>query len=73
MILAPVLWINRRMILSIRRSWGFSKRMVKRDVTPQAKFVLIPISDATRGHGTHTVAAMRKNYLAEFMRETEAK
>jgi homoserine O-acetyltransferase len=38
---------------------------------PRAKFILIPISDATRGHGTHTVAAIWKDYLAEFMRQTE--
>jgi len=38
---------------------------------PRAKFILIPISDATRGHGTHTVAAIWKDYLADFMRQTE--
>jgi homoserine O-acetyltransferase len=40
---------------------------------PHAQFILLPISDATRGHGTHTVAAVWKDYLAEFMRETEPK
>jgi homoserine O-acetyltransferase/O-succinyltransferase len=43
--------------------------MVKR--IPNGKFILIPISDQTRGHGTHTVAAVWKDYLAEFMRSTE--
>jgi homoserine O-acetyltransferase len=45
--------------------------MVKR--IPHAKFILIPISDQTRGHGTHTVAAVWKDYLAEFMQRTEPK
>jgi homoserine O-acetyltransferase/O-succinyltransferase len=31
------------------------------------RYVLLPLSDETRGHGTHTVAAVWKNYLAEFM------
>ncbi len=45
--------------------------MVKR--IPHARFILLPISDETRGHGTHTAAAVWKNYLAEFMQETEPK
>jgi len=40
---------------------------------PHAKFVLIPVSNATRGHGTHTQAAVWKDYLVEFLRETEKK
>jgi homoserine O-acetyltransferase/O-succinyltransferase len=31
------------------------------------KYVLIPISDQTRGHGTHSLPAVWKNYLAEFL------
>jgi homoserine O-acetyltransferase/O-succinyltransferase len=31
------------------------------------KFVLLPTTDQTRGHGTHTVAAVWKGYLAAFM------
>ena len=34
------------------------------------KFVLIPISDATHGHGTHTYAAVWKDYLAALLKET---
>jgi len=35
--------------------------------------VLIPISDATRGHGTHTEAAVWKSYLVELMQESQKK
>ena len=45
--------------------------MVKR--IPHGRFILLPISDETRGHGTHTVAEVWKDYLAEFLRETEPK
>jgi homoserine O-acetyltransferase len=38
---------------------------------PNAHFILIPISDTTRGHGTHTVAAVWKDYLIEFLHATE--
>jgi homoserine O-acetyltransferase len=31
------------------------------------KFVLLPTTDQTRGHGTHTIAAVWKSYLAAFM------
>jgi homoserine O-acetyltransferase len=40
---------------------------------PHAKFILIPISDATRGHGTHTAAAVWKQYLIDFLAQTEKK
>jgi len=32
-----------------------------------ARFVLLPVGDATRGHGTHTWAAVWKQYLAELL------
>jgi len=35
-----------------------------------ARFVLIPISDETRGHGTHTRAALWKQYLAELLEKS---
>lgn len=38
---------------------------------PKGKFVLLPITDATRGHGTHTLAAIWSQYLAELLREPE--
>jgi homoserine O-acetyltransferase len=38
---------------------------------PNAKFILIPISDSTRGHGTHTQAAVWKDDLTEFLARTQ--
>ncbi|MBV9744150.1 MAG: hypothetical protein JO099_10325, partial [Acidobacteriia bacterium] len=35
------------------------------------RYILIPTSDETRGHGTHSQAAVWKQYLVELMRGTE--
>jgi homoserine O-acetyltransferase len=32
------------------------------------RYVLLPISDQTRGHSTHTLPAVWGSYLAEFLR-----
>ena len=44
---------------------GIAEREIRR--VKGAKFVVIPISDATHGHGTHTWAAVWKEYLAELL------
>jgi homoserine O-acetyltransferase len=67
----PVLWINSADDYINPPELGIAEREVKR--MPNARFIMIPISDATRGHGTHTVAAVWKDYLADFMRSTETK
>ena len=68
-ITAPVLWINSADDFINPPELGIAETMVKR--IPHGRFILLPISDATRGHGTHTVAAVWKDDLAEFMRQTE--
>jgi homoserine O-acetyltransferase len=70
-ITAPVLWINSADDFINPPELGIAEKMAKR--MPNARFILLPISDATRGHGTHTVAAVWKDYLAEFMRATDTK
>ena len=37
----------------------------------KGRAIIFPLSDRTAGHGTHTPAAMWKNYLVELLRETE--
>lgn len=70
-ITAPVLWINSADDFINPPELGIAEKLVTR--MPHARFILIPISDATRGHGTHTQAAVWKNYLIEFLAETEKK
>jgi len=70
-ITAPVLWINSADDFINPSELGVGEKLAGR--MPHAKYILIPISDATRGHGTHTQAAVWKDYLIEFLRETERK
>jgi homoserine O-acetyltransferase len=44
---------------------GLAEREVKR--VKRARFVLIPASERTRGHGTHTWAALWKEHLVELL------
>jgi len=67
-ITAPVLWINSADDFINPPELGIAEKLVTR--MPNAKFILIPISDATRGHGTHTNAAVWKQYLIDFLAET---
>ena len=39
----------------------------------KGKYILLPISSETRGHGTHSLPKIWGNYLREFMKETERK
>jgi homoserine O-acetyltransferase len=48
---------------------GILEREVRR--VPKGRFVLIPINDATRGHGTHSIAEVWKEYLAELLQISE--
>jgi homoserine O-acetyltransferase/O-succinyltransferase len=68
---APVLWINSADDFINPPELGIAQKMVTR--IPHGKFILIPISDQTRGHGTHTAAAVWRNYLADLMKQSEPK
>src|SRR2546428_11139070 len=48
---------------------GIMEREIRR--VKRGCYVLIPISDKTRGHGTHTLAALWKDELAALLREWE--
>lgn len=72
-IVAPALWINSAddFINPPELAPLINARVLPR--MPKTKYVLLPITDATRGHGTHTVAAVWKDELVRFMAETEKK
>jgi homoserine O-acetyltransferase len=63
---APVLAINSADDLVNPPELGFMERLIKR--VPRGRYVLLPITDETRGHGTHSLPAIWKPYLAEFLR-----
>lgn len=48
---------------------GLSDRLIKR--VKRGRFILIPISDQTRGHGTHSMPSIWSNYLAELLHESQ--
>jgi len=50
---------------------GIAEREVKK--IQNAKFVLIPASENTHGHGTHTWAELWKQYLAELLEKSAHK
>ena len=68
-ITAPVMWINSADDFINPPELGIAERMATR--LKHGRFVLIPISDQTRGHGTHTLAAVWQGYLAELLKESE--
>ena len=45
---------------------GIVERLMPR--VKHGRFVLLPITDQTRGHGTHSLPAVWKGYLAEFLK-----
>ncbi len=50
---------------------GIAEKEIKR--VKQGKFVLLPITDQTRGHGTHTLAAVWQQYLKQLLEESGAR
>lgn len=49
---------------------GILEREIEK--VPRGRYILIPSSEDTRGHGTHSRAAVWKQYLAELLRLSEA-
>lgn len=61
----PVLFINSADDVINPPELGIAERLIAR--VPQGRFVLIPTSERTRGHGTHTAAAVWKPWVAPFI------
>jgi homoserine O-acetyltransferase len=67
-ITVPVTWVNSADDFINPPELGIAPQMVKR--LPHGRFILIPTSDETHGHGTHTYAAVWQSYLAELLKES---
>ena len=65
---APVMWINSGDDFINPPELGIAEREVKR--LKNGHFILIPASEQTFGHGTHTHAALWKEHLVELLRES---
>ena len=64
-ITAPFLAINSADDFVNPPELGIMEREIKR--VKRGRYVLIPTSDRTRGHGTHSLPAIWGSYLAEFL------
>jgi homoserine O-acetyltransferase/O-succinyltransferase len=62
---APVMYINSADDFINPPELGIAERESKR--LKNGRFVLVPISEQTHGHGTHTWAVVWKQYLAELL------
>lgn len=69
MIQAPLLAINSADDQVNPPELGIAEREIKR--VKRGRFILIPISDQTRGHGTHSLPALWQQYLAELLNASE--
>jgi homoserine O-acetyltransferase len=64
---APVMFVNSADDFINPPELGIAEREIKR--VKQGKFVLIPASEQTHGHGTHTWAAIWQEYLKQLLEE----
>src|SRR5262249_36851884 len=68
-IIAPLIAINSADDQVNPPELGILEREIKR--VKRGRYILIPISDQTRGHGTHSLPAIWQHYLADLLRESE--
>jgi homoserine O-acetyltransferase/O-succinyltransferase len=66
---APLLAINSADDLINPPELGILQREIKR--VPRGRAIVIPFSDKTRGHGSHTVAVLWKDQLVKLLKDTE--
>ena len=66
---APLLAINSADDLINPPELGILEREIKR--VPKGRAMIIPLSDKTRGHGSHTVAQLWKDELLQLLNESK--
>jgi len=66
---SPLLAINSADDLINPPELGILEREIKR--VPRGRAIVIPLSDKTRGHGSHTIAMLWKDQLVNLLKETE--
>ncbi|HEY8948550.1 MAG TPA: alpha/beta fold hydrolase [Rhizomicrobium sp.] len=65
----PTMWVNSADDFINPPDLGIAEDFAARN--PKIKYVVIPTSDQTHGHGTHTWAAVWHDQMAELLKETE--
>jgi len=65
----PVMFVNSADDLINPPELGIAEREIKR--VKRGRFVLLPITAETQGHGTHSLPAVWKRHLAELLEESQ--
>ena len=65
----PVMFVNSADDFINPPELGIAERVIKN--VKNGRFVLIPVSDQTHGHGTHTWAAVWQQYLKELLTSSQ--
>jgi homoserine O-acetyltransferase/O-succinyltransferase len=65
----PVMFVNSADDLINPPELGIAEREIKK--VKRGRFVLLPITAETQGHGTHSLPAVWKQYLAELLEESQ--
>ena len=65
---APLRWVNSADDFINPPELGIAERAVLK--IPHGKFVLLPVSERTHGHGTHTWAEAWQDQLRELLAES---
>jgi len=66
---APVMFVNSADDQINPPELGIAEEQIKK--VKKGRFILLPITDQTRGHGTHSLPAVWKQYLAQLLAESE--
>jgi homoserine O-acetyltransferase len=65
----PVMAINSADDLINPPELGIMEKEIQ--LVPKGRFVLLPITEQTRGHGTHTLPAIWQSYLEQLLQESQ--
>jgi homoserine O-acetyltransferase/O-succinyltransferase len=65
---APVMFVNSADDVINPPELGIAEEQIKK--VKRGRFVLLPITDQTRGHGTHSLPAVWKQYLADLLAQS---
>jgi homoserine O-acetyltransferase/O-succinyltransferase len=66
----PVMYVNSADDQINPPELGIPEQEIKR--VKRGRFILLPITEQTRGHSTHTIPAIWKEYLAELLTESDS-
>jgi hypothetical protein len=64
-------WLSILMLMSLAFADTSAAQSAKPVRLPRGRAFIVPLGPDTRGHGTHTFAALWEQYLAELLKVSE--